>query len=310
MCAERALVCHHRRMDVYSRAVCPAEASGRSRLAQPPSGDARVRTRSDFHVPPLSNSHELGDIRSPCSLPCPPPGTLPRKAAWGTSTGTSTGTGGVHNREHGAGRCRCMRANSDMHGGGNLPPPCDLRVRSDMPRGQDCAVAGLRANPDICGGANLAPPRDLGFYGTTDAPLARSCTENKPDNNGSAELAEPYDLGRRSGPQRRITESRCRCRRRSPATAPGRPPPDSSCGERSTPCPRQAPRSKRDKYGPADLAGPYDLRERSGADHAHVSVPSGPSPLAPPGARPGPHGSECRSGSRSRFRRRSDDGSS
>jgi hypothetical protein len=74
-----------------------------------------------------------------------PPGTLPRKAAWGTSTGTSTGTGGVHNREHGAGRCRYIWANSDIHGGGNSPPPCDLRVRSDMPRGQDCAVTGLRA---------------------------------------------------------------------------------------------------------------------------------------------------------------------
>jgi hypothetical protein len=31
--------------------------------------------RSDFHVPALSNAHELGDIRSPCSLPCPPSGT-------------------------------------------------------------------------------------------------------------------------------------------------------------------------------------------------------------------------------------------
>ncbi|MCP2286290.1 hypothetical protein APR04_005226 [Promicromonospora umidemergens] len=240
VCAERALVRHYCRMDVYALAGRPAEACGPSRLAKPPSGDGRARTRSDFHVPPLSNSHELGDMRSPCSPPCPPPGILPRKAAWGTSTGTSTGTGEVHNREDGTGRCRCMRANSDMHGGGKLPPPCDLRVRSDMPRGQDCAVAGLRANPVTCGGANLAPPCDLGFYQTADAPLARSGTENKPDNNGSAELAEPYDLGRCSGPQRRITESRCRCRRRSPATAPGRPPPNSSCGKRSTPCPRQA----------------------------------------------------------------------
>jgi hypothetical protein len=76
VCAERALVRHHRRMDVYARAGRPAEACGRSRLAQPPSGDARVRTRSDFHVPPLSNSHELTFVRPvhrhvPHPEPCP-----------------------------------------------------------------------------------------------------------------------------------------------------------------------------------------------------------------------------------------------
>lgn len=213
-------------MDVYARAGRPAAACGRSRLAKPPSGDARTRTRSDFHVPPLSNSHELGDMRSPCSAPCPPAGTYLERLHGGTSTGTSTGTGGVHNRKHGAGRCRCMRANSDMHGGGKLPPPCDLRVRSGMPRGQSWSFASLRANPDICGGANLAPPRDLEFYRTTDAPLGlfrlwrtnrtTMVLPNWQDHTTWAGARGPIG----------ITGSRCRCRRRSPATAPGQPPPD------------------------------------------------------------------------------------
>jgi hypothetical protein len=62
-------------MEMYARAGRPLGASVRSMLAQPPSGDARARTRSDSPVPPLSNAHELGDMRSPCSPPCPPPGT-------------------------------------------------------------------------------------------------------------------------------------------------------------------------------------------------------------------------------------------
>lgn len=58
-----------------------AQATWRSgsRLAQPLSGDVRARTRSDSHVPALSNIHELGDICSPCSPPCPPPGTCPER---------------------------------------------------------------------------------------------------------------------------------------------------------------------------------------------------------------------------------------
>jgi hypothetical protein len=73
VCAERALVRHPPRMDVYLRAGRPAGAGGWSPLAEP-RGHTHARARSDFFVPPVSNAHELGDMRSSCSLPCPPTG--------------------------------------------------------------------------------------------------------------------------------------------------------------------------------------------------------------------------------------------
>lgn len=73
VCAERALVRHPRRMDVYVRAGRPAGVSGWSPLAEP-RGHVHGRTRSDLFVPPVSNAHGLGGMRSPCSLPCPPTG--------------------------------------------------------------------------------------------------------------------------------------------------------------------------------------------------------------------------------------------
>lgn len=168
--------------------------------------------------------------------------------------------------------------------------------RSGMPRGQSQPVASLRANPDSCGGANSAPPRDLDFYRTADAPLwPAPALENKPDNNGSAKLAGPYDLGRFLGPSTELLSPGVDVDVDHRATAPGWPPSDSGCGKRSTPHLRPTPRNKPDKYGPADWAGPYDLRKRSGANHAHISVPSviqsGPAPplaRATPGSRLSP----------------------
>jgi hypothetical protein len=77
-------------------------------------------------------------------------------------------TGGGHTRD-----------NSDMLGGGKLPPPYDLRVRSGMPRGRRRVADGIRANLDNCGGANLAPPCDLGFYLNDTRGTARSGPEEQ-----------------------------------------------------------------------------------------------------------------------------------
>jgi hypothetical protein len=154
----------------------PAEASGWSRPTQPPVGRCPRTNTLRFRRSASEQCSRVGGHVFALFTAMSPTRNVPVKAAWGTSPGTSTGTGGAHNRNHGVGRCRCIRANSDMRGGGKLPPPRDLRVRSHMPRGWSWAVVSLRANPDSCGGANLAPPRDLGFYRTTDAPLARSWT--------------------------------------------------------------------------------------------------------------------------------------
>lgn len=222
VCAERALVRHHQRMEVYSKR---RPASGRSRLAQPPSGAARRRTRADFHVPSLSNAHELGDMRSPCSPPCPPLRTylervhggrqlVPRRVQVACTIASMGQTGADAS---GLTRTCAVVANCHHRATCGFAPTCRAVTAGRSP------ASG--ANPDTCGGANLAPPRDLAFYRTTDTPLARSRSGNKPDNNGSAKLAEPYDLGRYPSPS--------------------------------------ADRPKPDNCGPADLAGPHDLHKCS-----------------------------------------------
>jgi hypothetical protein len=247
--------------------VCACRSPGRGwrvESAEPTAGACPCASARRFLRSASEQCSRVGGHTFVLFTAMSPTRDLPGKAAWGTSSGTSTGTGGVHNREHGAHRCRCMWANSDMRGGGKLPPPRHLRVCSDMPRGQSWVVTSLRANPDGCGGAKLAPPRDLGFYRTTDAPLARPGLENKPDNNGSAKLAGPYDLGRCSKPSELlgpgvdvgVGHRLPRQDNRHPIRA-----------QESDPAPRsrQIPRNKPDKCGPADLAGPYDLGERPGA---------------------------------------------
>jgi len=199
VCAERALVGHPRRMDVCVNAGRPVGAGGSSPLSQR-RGHARARARADFHVPPLSNAHELGDMRSSCSPPCPPPGTCPERLCGGRQVVPRRVQVACTIASMGQAGAGVRGANSDMRGGGKLPPPRDLRVRSHMPRGWSWATTNLRANPDMRGGANLAPPRDLGFYRTSDAPLARSRTGEQTDNNGSARLAGPYDLAGARGP--------------------------------------------------------------------------------------------------------------
>lgn len=247
--------------------VCACRSPGRGRRvesAEPTAGACPCASARRFPRSASEQCSRVGGHTFVLFTAMSPTQDLPGKAAWGTSSGTSTGTGGVHNREHGAHRCRCMWANSDMRGGGKLPPPRDLWVRSDMPRGQSWVVTSLRANPDSCGGANLAPPRDLGFYRTTDAPLARPGLENKPDNNGSAKLAGPYDLGRCSKPSELLGPGvDVGVGHRLPRQDNRRP----IRAQESDPAPRsrQIPRNKPDKCGPADLAGPHDLGERPGA---------------------------------------------
>jgi hypothetical protein len=163
VCAERALGGHPRRMNVCARRSSPGRGQ-RVEAAEPTAGPCPCASARRFPRSASEQCSRVGGHAFVLFAAMSPTRNVSGKAAWGTSSGTSTGTGGVHNREHGAGKCRCMRANSDMRGGGKLPPPCDLRVRSSLPRGQSWAASSLRANPDSCGGANLAPPRDLGFY--------------------------------------------------------------------------------------------------------------------------------------------------
>lgn len=155
------------------RACMPLGRGQRVESAEPTAGPCPCASARRFPRSACEQCPRVGGHVFVLFAAMSPTWEMPRNAAWGTSSGTSTGTGGVHNREHEAGRQagRCMRANSDMRGGGKLPPPRDLRVRSSLPRGQSWAASSLWANPDSCGGANLAPPRDLGFYRTTDAPL-------------------------------------------------------------------------------------------------------------------------------------------
>jgi len=246
-------------MDVYPRTDSTLGAGGWSQ-------SAKLR----------GHAHELGDMRSPCSPPCPPPGTHPiwphgghqrvPRQVQATYAIASRGQAGAAVR--GLTRTCAVVANCHHRATCGFAPAC----RAARP--------GLSPASGLIRTSAVVPIwHHRVTWGSTEPPTRHwpaPGLENKPDNNGSAKLAEPYDLGRRSGPLR----------------------------------PRPAPRDKPEKYGPANLAGPYDRRKCSDANHARISVPSGSSPPAPPGARPGPHGSACRSGSQSLFRRRSDDGAS
>lgn len=261
VCAERALVRHPRRMDVYTRAGRPAGGGGWSPLAEL-RDHAHARARSDFFVPPVSNAHELGDMRSSCSLPCPPNRNACGRATWGTSRGTSTGTGGVHNREHGqagAGACGLTRT---------------CAVVANRPHRATCGFAPARLGSEGQLSLSLGLIRAAAVVpiwhhrvtlGSTELRRVAVCDglENKPDNYGSAKLAGPYDLDGCVRRQRRnylVQVSMSASGRRTRTTAAR-----SEYQETSAPRPRRTSRNKPDKYAPADLAGRYDLDERLGA---------------------------------------------
>jgi hypothetical protein len=71
----------------------PRPSHGRRRvsLCRQRGSDAQSRLHSRH-----PSSHELGDMRSPCSTPCPPPQQRPGTPVRGTSSGTSSSTGPVH----------------------------------------------------------------------------------------------------------------------------------------------------------------------------------------------------------------------
>lgn len=201
VCAERALVGHPRRMDVCVHAGRPVGAGGSSPLSQP-RGHAHARARADFHVPPPSNAHELGDMRSSCSPPCPPPGTCLERLLGGRQvvprrvqvacTIASVG-------QAGAGICGLTRtcaavANCHHRATCGFTPTCRAVGAGPLP------TSGLIRTTAV-----VPIWHHRMTWGSTEPPTrhwAVPALENKPDNNGSAKLAEPYDLGRRPRPHR------------------------------------------------------------------------------------------------------------
>ena len=188
-------------MDVYVRACSPVRVGGSSPLSQP-RGHAHARARADFHVPPLSNAHELGDMRSSCSPPCPPPGTCLERLLGGRQV--------VPRRVQVA----CTIASMEQAGA----VVCGLT--------RTCAVVANCYHRATCGFAptcravRAGPPPASGLFrtvavvpiwhhrvtwGSTGPPLRHwpiPGLQSKPDSNGSAKLAGPYDLGRRPRPHR------------------------------------------------------------------------------------------------------------
>lgn len=188
-----------------------------------------ARAGSDFYDSGALNVHELGDIRSPCSRPCPPPGKCLERPHGG------------HQRVPRQVQVACTIANMGQAGtdGCGLTRTCAV-VANCHHRGTCGFAPTCRAvkagQPPASGLIRTAAVVPIWHHRVTWASTEPStrhwpipAPENRPDKNGSAKLAGPYDLGKCSRPHRDYW-ARCRCRRRSSATRPGRPPPAASYG--------------------------------------------------------------------------------